>query len=853
MKGSALAYGGVLLMLVMLSLFIAYITSVSDVRRDVVTIEGKLLSFANYVHLLLKTFDQSVEFISQRAAYDLGKTGGLEREVYWDSFYPKIDVLERSLEKVIKNRLPSENIKDSKTITFGEGSVDVIKYDEFPCGPIESSKCFFVNGTKDIIIYDKSIETRVSLNPHKFYSQINSNYFKLLNAGRAIMEDPQFNQYLNDVGALLNELYNAKAAGDPRFQGLDFSATVSGDVVEMTIVENCYPPETYCLAPLKPEETGIIDPTTGEEIPYDYFKLKFKFQAEQTGNTPINFDFDIQVNPETDSIKSGESTQAFVKVNLLGAETKVVSLSYSISPPEPTISVSFTPASGEPTYTSLMTITTTDMTMAGDYTITVIGSGNGITRTATFTLTVNPSMFFILTLNPDNDKIDIGSSTTSTVNINLASGTPSSVVLNALNVPNHVSVSFSPNSCTPTCTSTMSITTDNSIEPGIYTFKVSGKGGGSREEATYTLTIAKPFDFDLELSQYEETIAATQSISLTVTLTLKDPDMISKTVFLSYSMSPDEPTISVSFTPASGEPDFTSDILITTQETTPDGDYIIVITASGGGVSHSKTFVLHVITPECYDDSDCDDGNPCTGVETEGGIDKCRFPGTADAYCDRPNLPAGYVPPGNACGTVTISCSDKCSGGREYREPTTPTATCSIACDGMGNCGSSCTPTCSYNSIKTCRYGCKDNVNCWAGLWCEETRARCRISQLGWCYGDCEPPAGSDECDFCAFDSLECGRLCVAGNRCYSEDGGPEPIPDVLCDVTCSWGFWTGISKAVKDCSICEAGWDNKEGGCSPFIHEDDTWDMVCLNDEGSIISGCWKVPCYQTEGCTYV
>jgi len=321
MKGEILGYGAILLILIIGSAVIITVTKTGTVSQSIATGEGRLITSENYNILLLRTLNQSIEFISQRAAYELGKRGGLYRSrVYWNEFYPKMNVLEKNLEDAIEEKLPSKDIKESdKEIKWIKSYIDVNGYDIFPpCGPIDDSDCFFVNGSKSFDVRDKITDSLSSFNL-EIYSNVKSNYFKLLNAGRAIMEDPQLNSKLNDTGALLNELYAFKGSGDPRFDDLDFSAIVDDDVVTMTIWENCFPPDTYCLAPLYPGESGIIDTLTGKEIPYNYFELVFKYQEEQTGSTPLQCDFNIVVTPDTNSIKSGEYTQALVRVNKLGA------------------------------------------------------------------------------------------------------------------------------------------------------------------------------------------------------------------------------------------------------------------------------------------------------------------------------------------------------------------------------------------------------------------------------------------------------------------------------------------------------------------------------------------------------
>ena len=270
MKGQ-IGYGGIFLILVAATAIVLYIVKGAEpVNSDIVTVEGRLIAFENYVNMLLNSFDHSADFIFQRAAYDLGRTGGLESQAYWTSTYPKMDVLEQNLVSAMSKKLPSGTMDSVRKVVWGNQLLNV-----FPCDPPEDSSCFFVKGTKNITVYEKTAEAGTTTS-HEFDRKIDSNYFKLLNAGRAVMEDPQLSTHLSDAGALVNAL-NA----DPRFNDLDFDVMVSGNVVKVTIEEYC-PNKIYCTSPLNIGETEEIS-----GVPYDYNKLIFKYQMTQTGNTPI--------------------------------------------------------------------------------------------------------------------------------------------------------------------------------------------------------------------------------------------------------------------------------------------------------------------------------------------------------------------------------------------------------------------------------------------------------------------------------------------------------------------------------------------------------------------------------------
>jgi hypothetical protein len=290
-KGSAVAYGGIFMIIILLSFFAIYIVSTGDVKRGIVTAEGRLISFVNDFELLTRTFNESIKFIASRAAYDLGKTAGLEHKQYWSSDYPKMDDLKNNLIEKIKDNLPVSYEEEEIKVTWGEANIDISNQDAYLCDSLEDSKCFFVQGTKYISVYDKSTDSIISLN-FPINSKILSSYFKLLYIGREILENPKYNSLLNDVNRLSNILHSD-------FPGIDFTITaiiLEDDIDDVDIIIKDYhcPADFHCLAPLKSEEPKGT--WFSEDIPYDYISLHFKTKVEQTAFTDPDFDFSLTVS-----------------------------------------------------------------------------------------------------------------------------------------------------------------------------------------------------------------------------------------------------------------------------------------------------------------------------------------------------------------------------------------------------------------------------------------------------------------------------------------------------------------------------------------------------------------------------
>ena len=94
--------------------------------------------------------------------------------------------------------------------------------------------------------------------------------------------------------------------------------------------------------------------------------------------SPAQFDFSVSVDPSSRTTEQGGSVAFIVKVTLLTSFTQTVSL--SLTGQHETMSCSFSPSSGSPTFSSTLTMDTTTSTPVGSYRLTITGSGGGKTH-----------------------------------------------------------------------------------------------------------------------------------------------------------------------------------------------------------------------------------------------------------------------------------------------------------------------------------------------------------------------------------------------------------------------------------------------------------------------------------------
>jgi len=161
---------------------------------------------------------------------------------------------------------------------------------------------------------------------------------------------------------------------------------------------------------------------------------------------------------------------------------------------------------------------------------------------------------------------------------------------------------------------------------------------------------------------------------------------------------------------------------------------------------------------------------------------------------------------GKTCNDFgSLSCPDKCETGKEYRSGSRAgslqcTSTCKYDTTGCSVCG--------YASTKTCKYNCKDNLNCWNGKWCPS-------------YGGTPNGCGDTaDCLWVICDGCY-GNECYTTAGCIREDVSTpaKGLP------TCQWTdlYW-----------LCWCG-----------------WTPCCCSSTNTCV-----VPvanCYLTDACKYI
>ncbi|TLZ58829.1 MAG: hypothetical protein E6K16_08025, partial [Methanobacteriota archaeon] len=386
------------------------------------------------------------------------------------------------------------------------------------------------------------------------------------------------------------------------------------------------------------------------------------------GSAPPPFDFALSVNPTSGTVTAGGSVTASVTATLISGTSTAVTFSATGLPAGAT--ASFSPSQCLPTCTSTMTISTTTSTPAGTYSITVKAVGGGLTRTTSYSLTVQSPFNFSLSVSPTAGTVTAGGSVTASVTATLVSGTSTSVTFSAIGLPSGATAGFAPSQCVPTCTSTMTISTTTSTPPGTYSITVKAVGGGVTRTTTYSLTVQAPFDFSLAVNPTSGTVTAGGSVTASVTATLVSGTSTAVTFGTS------------GFSPSQCAPTCTSTMTISTTTSTPSGTYSITVKAAGGGVTRTKTYSLTVQSPFDFTLS----VSPTSDTVTAGGSVTASLTATlVSGTTTTVTFSATGLPAGASVSFAPSQCAPTCTSTMTISTTTsTPAGTYSITVKAVG-------------------------------------------------------------------------------------------------------------------------------------------------------------------------
>jgi hypothetical protein len=248
---------------------------------------------------------------------------------------------------------------------------------------------------------------------------------------------------------------------------------------------------------------------------------------------------------------------------------------------------SLSKSSGTPGFTSTLTVSTTSATPAGTYPLTISASDGSLSYFACIldcptsepypTLIVSAAPGFTISLKPDSQTVGIGGSTTYTVTVAATNGFNGVVTLGVKGLPSFSSATFSPETVTGSGSSTLTLTTTASIQPGTNSLTFTGTSGTLNQSMTGTLVVTGA-NFSISSSPEIDAINAGSSAVYTVTVT--GMNGFDGSVELSLPGLPSGTSATFSPTAISGSGSAT--LTITTPTSLAAGDYIVPVTGTYG-------------------------------------------------------------------------------------------------------------------------------------------------------------------------------------------------------------------------------------------------------------------------------
>jgi endoglucanase len=301
---------------------------------------------------------------------------------------------------------------------------------------------------------------------------------------------------------------------------------------------------------------------------------------------PPTPDFALSASPASLTLNRGASGTSTITITRTGGFSSDVTLSASGLPAGVTASFSVNPVTGN---SSVLTLSASTTATLGAATVTVSGTGGGLTRSTPISLTVNQPDF-ALSASPTSLSIARGASGTSTITVTRTGGFTGGVTLGASGLPTGVTASFSVNPVTGN-SSVLTLAASSTAALGSVTITVSGTGGGLTRSAPIGLTVTDVPTPDFSLSASPASLTINRGASGTSTITVTRTGGFTGGVTLSASGLPAGVSANFNPNPATAG---SAALTLSVSTTATLGAATITVTGTGGGLTRTTTVALTV-------------------------------------------------------------------------------------------------------------------------------------------------------------------------------------------------------------------------------------------------------------------
>jgi uncharacterized membrane protein len=311
----------------------------------------------------------------------------------------------------------------------------------------------------------------------------------------------------------------------------------------------------------------------------------------QVNNTA---DFSGYLTPWTAAVVAGQRAAYLVNVTSLNGYTGSTALSISGLPAGATYRLTPSMVIGGAGTSSLL-IQTSTSTPVGVYMPLITAQSGSDIKSHMFELDVNPVGDWIGSISPDQT-VPAGTTASYTVTLSPTGGfnadvTVSVSAFNGSHLPPGSTVTFSPSNIIHggSGTITINVTTLTTTPIGTYTLLITGTAGGLSHAGSRNLIVTSQGDFGGPISPSQTVTAGTAAV---FTISLAGTGGFNSDVTLSvtsYGGSQLPPGSVIAFSPSNviAGGTGTATLTIATSTATPPGTYNILISGTGGGITHS--------------------------------------------------------------------------------------------------------------------------------------------------------------------------------------------------------------------------------------------------------------------------
>jgi len=332
--------------------------------------------------------------------------------------------------------------------------------------------------------------------------------------------------------------------------------------------------------------------------------LQFKLTASTPGLSHSTYiyllvgapDFTGTLTPTYQAVAAGGSAQFTLSLHTIGTQPFSNSVTPSFPYLPPGVTAAFNPPTINPDAngSSVVTLSTTANLTQGSYQLSLVASGGGQTHSSPVTLAVSsPSQSgdFSGSFNATSLSAIYGGDLVEYVLTLVPSGGfNGSVALSVSNLPPGTTFGgFSP-SVIPggSGSSTLFVETSSSTPKGIYSITVTASSGSSLIHQTSVTLLVGVTDFTGTVTPASQVISRGSSAQFIVSISTVGSCSFGQNVSLFLSGLPSG--VTASFSPAAVNPDAkgSSILTISASSSAPPGSYAPVLTATGGGVTHTR-------------------------------------------------------------------------------------------------------------------------------------------------------------------------------------------------------------------------------------------------------------------------